>query len=106
MKILVINCGSSSLKFQLIDMDKEDRIVKGNFERIGGKRSNIRLNVRGNKSNVPRIARDFEEAIISVLNLLQDPNYNIIKSLVDVIIKIFTNYEEYTTRKIYLSKWI
>ena len=31
---------------------------------------------------------------------------NIIKSLVDVIIKIFTNYEEYTTRKIYLSKWI
>ncbi len=84
MKILVINCGSSSLKFQLIDMDNEDRIVKGNFERIGGKRSNIRLNVRGNKSNVPRIARDFEEAIVSVLNLLQDPNYNIIESLDEI----------------------
>ncbi len=31
---------------------------------------------------------------------------NILKSLVENIIKIFTNYEEYTTRKIYLSKWI
>ena len=31
---------------------------------------------------------------------------NIISNLVDIIIKIFTNYEEYTTRKIYISKWI
>lgn len=31
---------------------------------------------------------------------------NIIKSIVDVIIKIFSSYEEYTTRKIYISKWI
>jgi len=31
---------------------------------------------------------------------------NILKSLVDIIIKIFSNYEEYTTRKIYISKWI
>lgn len=31
---------------------------------------------------------------------------NILKSLVDIIIRIFTNYEEYTTRKIYISKWI
>ena len=36
MKILVLNCGSSSLKFQLIDMENEERLVKGNFERIGG----------------------------------------------------------------------
>lgn len=31
---------------------------------------------------------------------------NILKSLVDAIIKIFTNYEEYTTRQLYISKWI
>ena len=84
MKILVLNCGSSSLKFQLIDMENKERIVKGNFERIGGKRSNIRLNVRGEKSNVPRIARNFEEAIISVLNLLQNPIYNVIQSLDEI----------------------
>ena len=33
MKILVLNCGSSSLKFQLIDMDNEERLVKGNQTR-------------------------------------------------------------------------
>ena len=31
---------------------------------------------------------------------------NVLKNLVDVIIKIFSNYEEYTTRKIYISRWI
>ena len=31
---------------------------------------------------------------------------NILRTLVDIIIRIFTNYEEYTTRKIYISKWI
>ena len=31
---------------------------------------------------------------------------NVLKSLVDIIIKIFSHYEEYTTRKIYISKWI
>ena len=35
MKILVINCGSSSLKYQLIDMDDESVIAKGLCERIG-----------------------------------------------------------------------
>ncbi|MBR5521379.1 MAG: acetate kinase, partial [Oscillospiraceae bacterium] len=35
MKILVINCGSSSLKYQLIDMTDESVICKGNCERIG-----------------------------------------------------------------------
>ena len=35
MKILVINCGSSSLKYQLIDMDGEKLIAKGTYERIG-----------------------------------------------------------------------
>ena len=35
MKILVLNSGSSSLKYQLIDMTNEEAIAKGNFERIG-----------------------------------------------------------------------
>ncbi len=84
MKILVLNCGSSSLKFQLINMDNEERIVKGNFERIGGQKSNIRLNVRGVKSIVYKIARNFEEAIKTVLDLLQDPEYNIIKNIDEI----------------------
>ncbi len=41
-----------------------------------------------------------------IINVRVKKDNNIIKSIVDVIIKIFTSYEEYTTRKIYISKWI
>lgn len=40
MKILVLNCGSSSLKFQLINMENNERMAKGNFERIGRNENN------------------------------------------------------------------
>ena len=49
MKILVLNCGSSSLKFQLINMDNNERMAKGNFERIGGMKTTLKLNVGGKK---------------------------------------------------------
>ena len=39
MKVLVLNCGSSSLKCQLIDMTNEERIMKGHYDRFGGSRS-------------------------------------------------------------------
>lgn len=84
MKILVLNCGSSSLKFQVIDMENEERIVKGNYERIGGKRSCLRLNVRGEKSEKEKAARNYEEAIKTVLNLIQDKKYGIISSLDEI----------------------
>ena len=44
MLVLVLNCGSSSLKCQVIDMDKEERIMKGHYDRIGGSRSTLRYN--------------------------------------------------------------
>lgn len=84
MKILVLNCGSSSLKFQVIDMENEERIVKGNYERIGGKRSCLRVNVRGEKFEKEKAARNYEEAIKSVLNLIQDKKYNIVSSLDEI----------------------
>lgn len=84
MKILVLNCGSSSLKFQLIDMTNEERIVKGNYERIGGKKSALRLNVRGNKELITHVARDYDEAIRFVLQVLMDEKYSIISSLDDI----------------------
>ena len=48
MKILVINCGSSSLKYQLIDMTDEHVMAKGNFERIGEKEAFLTHKVNGN----------------------------------------------------------
>ena len=84
MKILVLNCGSSSLKFQVINMENEERIVKGNYERIGGKNSFLRINIRGEKLEIEKIARSYEEAIKIVLNILQDEKYNIISSLDEI----------------------
>ena len=84
MKILVLNCGSSSLKFQLINMDNNERMAKGNFERIGGMKTTLKLNVGGKKEELLHIARDFDEAIEFVLEVLQKPEYELIKSLDEI----------------------
>ena len=84
MKVLVLNCGSSSLKCQLIDMENEERIMKGHYDRIGGSRSSLRFNVRGNKVEFEHPARNFEEAISFILNLLVDKEYNAVNSLDEI----------------------
>ena len=84
MKIIVLNCGSSSLKFQLIDMDNEEILCKGNFERIGGMKTTLKLNIRGEKSEELRIARDYDEAIEYVLQVLQNPANNLISSVDEI----------------------
>lgn len=84
MKILVLNCGSSSLKFQLINMDNNERMAKGNFERIGGMKTTLKLNVRGKKEDLLHIARDYDEAIEFVLEVLLKPEYDLIKSLDEI----------------------
>ncbi|MBQ7410876.1 MAG: acetate kinase [Clostridia bacterium] len=84
MKILVLNCGSSSLKFQLINMDNNERMAKGNFERIGGMKTTLKLNVGGKKEELLHIARDFDEAIEFVLEVLLKPEYGLIKSLDEI----------------------
>ena len=78
------NCGSSSLKFQLIDMENEERMIKGNYERIGGKRSCLRFNIKGEKYEIEKAARSYEEAIKTVLKLLQDPKYSLISTLEEI----------------------
>ena len=84
MKVLVLNCGSSSLKCQLIDMETEERIMKGHYDRIGGSRSSLRFNARGNKVEFEHPARNFEEAISFILNLLVDKEYNAVNSLDEI----------------------
>ena len=84
MKVLVLNCGSSSLKCQLIDMDTEERIMKGHYDRIGGSRSSLRFNVRGNKTVIEHPARNFEEAIHEILNLLVSDEYQVIKDFSEI----------------------
>ena len=84
MKILVLNCGSSSLKFQVIDMENEERLVKGNYESIGGKRACLRFSTKKEKIEIEKAARNYEEAVKIVLNIIQDPKYDIISSLDEI----------------------
>lgn len=84
MKVLVLNCGSSSLKCQLIDMEKNERIMKGHYDRIGGSRSSLRFNVRGEKTVIEHPARDFEEAISEILSLLVSDKYKVINNFEEI----------------------
>ena len=52
MKILVLNCGSSSLKYQLIDMENESVLASGKYERIGEKEAFINIKVNGEKKTI------------------------------------------------------
>ncbi len=84
MKILVLNCGSSSLKYQLINMEDETVIAKGYFERIGHYDSFVTHKVNGEKYRYDVIARDHGEAIKFVLKQFTDPKYPVISSLDEI----------------------
>ena len=84
MKILVLNCGSSSLKYQLIDMDTENVLCKGYFEKIGHYDSFVTHKVNGEKYKYDVIARDHSDAIKFVLKQFTDPKYPVISSLDEI----------------------
>lgn len=81
MKILVLNSGSSSLKYQVIDMDTEEMLVKGYFERIGQPNSFLTHKVNGIKHKFEHQAKDHEQAIEFVLKRLTNDHYGVIKDL-------------------------
>ena len=83
MKVLVLNCGSSSLKYQLIDMDTEEVMAKGTYERIG-EQSFVTHKVNGEKYRFDHPVKTHKEAIDFMTELLLDPKYNTIKSLAEI----------------------
>ncbi|MDR1209128.1 MAG: acetate kinase [Clostridiales bacterium] len=81
MKILVLNCGSSSLKYQLIDMDGENVLAKGLCERIGIEGSNLAHSPAGGaKHTVVSPMEDHSDAIRLVMDALTDPERGVIAS--------------------------
>lgn len=85
MKILVINAGSSSLKYQLIDMQTEEMLCKGNCERIGmeaGVFTHKTADGRELKKNVDM--HDHTAAFTQVKDALVDAEYGVIKELSEV----------------------
>lgn len=85
MKILVINCGSSSLKYQVIDMDTNNPIAKGLVERIGlpGAVLTHKL-ASGEKKVIKQELPNHVAAIELVLNTLVSPEYGALKDLSEI----------------------
>jgi len=84
MKILVINAGSSSLKFQLIDMETEKVIAKGICEEIGGK-SGFKLKVPGREDyKVSTSLPTHAEALKLVLDTLVDKKLGVLSSVDEI----------------------
>lgn len=84
MKILVLNSGSSSLKYQLMDMDTETVMAKGNFERIGIGKSFLTHKVNGEKYKMEHDVANHDEAIQVVLQQLTDKDHGVIANLNEI----------------------
>ena len=85
MKVLVVNCGSSSLKYQLMDMTDESVLAKGLVERIGIEGSVLVHQPEGqDKVKLEGSIPSHVEAIQMVLNALIDPNHGVIGSLTEI----------------------
>ncbi len=84
MNILVINCGSSSLKFQLINSDTEDVLAKGLCERIGIDGRLVYQPANGEKETTDAAMPSHKQAIQLVLEALMNEKTGVIKSLSEV----------------------
>lgn len=85
MKVLIINSGSSSLKFQLLDFDKKSVMMQGLCERIGIDNSRIqfqRLDEERIRHN--RDFADHEDAVKAMVEILTSPQYGVIKDLNEI----------------------
>ena len=84
MKILVINCGSSSLKYQLIDMQGEKVLCKGLCERIGMESSMITHEANGNKATTPAIFPTHTEAFAEVVKKMTTGDGKVIDDVSEI----------------------
>ena len=84
MKILVLNCGSSSLKYQLINMETEEVMASGKYERIGEDEAFITHKVNGQKIEIKNAVYNHTEAIEFTLKQLVNPEYKVIDSLDEI----------------------
>lgn len=85
MKVLVINCGSSSLKYQVLDMTNESLLCKGLVERIGMEGSVITHEKTGcDKFQLIVPMEDHKDAISHVLMAIQDADHGVVKDMSEI----------------------
>jgi len=84
MKILVLNSGSSSLKYQVIDTATGEALVKGNYERIGQEGAFLTHKPHGEKYKFEQPAKNHKEALEFVIAKLTSKEYGVIESLDEI----------------------
>ena len=84
MKVLVINAGSSSLKYQLLDMDTEDVLAKGNAERIGMQGSFLKHKAKGTETIIDSKLENHSDAINLIFETLVNAEIGVIKSIQEI----------------------
>lgn len=84
MKILIINCGSSSLKYRLMNIETEEAIADGLVERIGLDASRLVQKVNGEKYIVDAEIKDHNDAINEVIKALTDKTHGVIEDMTEI----------------------
>ncbi len=85
MKILVLNCGSSSIKYALYDMDSKEVIASGGAERVGMPEAFVKVKLpNGEKRKIMHDIPEHTEGVKFILSLLTDPEIGAIKSLKEI----------------------
>ncbi len=84
MKILVLNCGSSSLKYQFLDMNTEEALATGLCERIGIDGKHKYKNAKGEKVEIDPELKNHTDAINSVLEMLTNAETGVIKDMGEI----------------------
>ena len=84
MIVLVVNCGSSSLKYQLVNMDNEEVMAKGVVEKIGLSDSLLTHKWNGQKKEIQQSIPDHQVAVKLVLDILTDAECGVIKSMDEI----------------------
>lgn len=84
MKILVVNAGSSSLKYQLIDMENEQAVAKGGCERIGLEGSFLKHKTAKGETMIEKALPDHKVAVQLVLDTLTDAEWGVIGSMKEI----------------------
>ena len=84
MKVLVINAGSSSVKYQLYQMPEGTVLAKGLVERIGDKASRLSQTVGDRTHDIEKAVADHEQAMDLILTMLADPEYGVLKDVSEI----------------------
>ncbi len=84
MKVLVINCGSSSIKYQLFEMPEGKVLAKGLLEKIGERESNLKVLMEKEKIEIKKSVSNHEEGMGLILEVLTDKERGVLKDIREI----------------------